>query len=89
MAESPADMVFRACREQLAPLVHADGGEIYLVAATPDDVHIHLSGTCAGCPGANMTRDRLVQPAVQALFPKAQVRVTTGWRVPDGARRVE
>lgn len=89
MAESPADMVLRACREQLAPLVHADGGEIYLVAATPDDVHIHLSGTCAGCPGANMTRDRLVQPAVQALFPKAQVRVTTGWRVPEGAKRVE
>jgi Fe-S cluster biogenesis protein NfuA len=89
MANSPADLVLKACREQLAPLVHADGGEVYLVAATQDDVHIHLSGTCAGCPGATMTRDRLVAPAVSAILPKAQVRVTTGWRVPSGAKKIE
>jgi Fe-S cluster biogenesis protein NfuA len=89
MADSPADLVMKACREQFAPLVHADGGEIYLVAVTQDDVHIHLAGTCAGCPGAMMTRDRLLQPALQVLLPKAQLRVTTGWRVPEGAKRVE
>ncbi len=89
MADSPADMIFRACRDQLAPLVRADGGVLYLVAATLDDVHLHLSGTCAGCPGATMTRDRLLAPAVKALLPKAQLRVTTGWRVPEGARKVE
>jgi Fe-S cluster biogenesis protein NfuA len=89
MADSPADMIFRACRDQLAPLVRADGGVLYLVAATQDDVHLHLSGTCAGCPGATMTRDRLISPAVRALLPKAQLRVTTGWRVPEGAKKVE
>jgi Fe-S cluster biogenesis protein NfuA len=89
MADSPADLVLKACREQLAALVHADGGEIYVVAASQDDVHIHLAGTCAGCPGATMTRDRLFAPALSAVLPKAQLRVTTGWRVPNGAKRVE
>jgi Fe-S cluster biogenesis protein NfuA len=88
MAE-PFEVVLKACREQLAPLVRADGGELYLVAASADDVHLHLAGTCAGCPGATMTRDRLLQPAVQAIFPKAQLRLTTGWRVPEGAKKVE
>jgi Fe-S cluster biogenesis protein NfuA len=89
MADSPADMIFRACRDQLAPLVRADGGLLYIVAATSDEVHLHLSGTCAGCPGATMTRDRLIAPAVKALLPKAQLRVTTGWKVPEGARKVD
>jgi len=89
MADSPTDLVLKACREQIAPLVHADGGEMYIVAASQDDVHIHLAGTCAGCPGANMTRDRLLGPTVLAILPKAQLRVTTGWRVPSGAKKIE
>jgi Fe-S cluster biogenesis protein NfuA len=83
------EVVLKACREQLAPLVHADGGELYVVAVTAEDVHLHLAGTCAGCPGATMTRDRLVEPALRAILPKVQVRVTTGWRVPEGAQKVE
>jgi Fe-S cluster biogenesis protein NfuA len=83
------EVVLRACREQLVPLVRADGGELYVVTVSAEDVHLHLAGTCAGCPGATMTRDRLVQPALQALLPKAQIRLTTGWRVPEGAQRIE
>ena len=83
------DVILRACREQLAPLVRADGGELYVVTVSAEDVHLHLAGTCAGCPGATMTRDRLVQPALQALLPKAQIRLTTGWRVPEGAQRID
>lgn len=70
-------------------LVRADGGELYLVSASQDDVHLHLAGTCAGCPGAAMTRERLLEPAVRTVAHKANVKVTTGWKVPDGARRVE
>ncbi len=81
--------VLKACRDMLAPLIRADGGEIYLVSATSEDIHIHLAGTCAGCPGATMTRDRLIEPALHAVAPKANVRVTTGWRVPEGARKID
>ncbi len=81
--------VMKALADFVVALVHADGGEIYLVSATSDEVHLHLTGTCAGCPGATMTRERLLEPAVRGAAPKANVRVTTGWRVPEGARRVE
>jgi len=77
-----------ALSEFVAALVRADGGELYLVNASDDDVHLHLTGTCAGCPGAAMTRERLLEPAVHGVAPKAVVKVTTGWRVPDGAKRV-
>ena len=81
--------VFRALSEFVADLVKADGGELYLVSATNDDVHLHLTGTCAGCPGATMTRERLLEPAVRGALPKASVKVTTGWTIPEGARKVE
>lgn len=82
------DAVLKACRELLAPLVTADGGVLYVVSATAEDVHIHLAGTCAGCPGATLTSERLVQPTLSAVVPRATVRVTTGYRVPDGATKV-
>ncbi len=84
-----ADKVVRALSEFVAALVRADGGELYVVSATQDDVHLHLTGTCAGCPGSNMTRERLLEPAVKNVAPKATVKVTTGWRVPEGASLVE
>ena len=81
--------VMKALSEFVVELVRADGGELYLVSATLDDVHLHLTGTCAGCPGANITRERLLEPAVRSAAPKANVKVTTGWNVPEGARKVD
>jgi Fe-S cluster biogenesis protein NfuA len=81
--------VTKALSEFVTALVKADGGELYLVSATADDVHLHLTGTCAGCPGATMTRERLLEPAVHGAAPKATVKVTTGWTVPEGAYKVE
>jgi Fe-S cluster biogenesis protein NfuA len=83
------EAVLKACKELLAPLVNADGGVLYVVAVTPEDVHIHLAGTCAGCPGATLTSERLVQPAIEAVAPRATIRVTTGFRIPDGAKKVD
>ena len=88
-ASGPAMQVIKALNEFATALVRADGGDIYVVSASADDVHLHLTGTCAGCPGATMTRERLLEPVVRGTLPKATVKVTTGWRVPDGARRVD
>ncbi len=88
-ASSPVmSKVMEALETFVFELVEADGGELYVVSATPEDVHLHLAGTCAGCPGATMTRERLLQPAVHDAIPRATLKVTTGWRVPDGAHRV-
>jgi Fe-S cluster biogenesis protein NfuA len=77
--------ITKICREILAPLVKTDGGEMYLVRIDGDDVHIHLTGACAGCPGASLTGDKVLLPALQAATPKLRIVVTTGTRVPDGA----
>jgi Fe-S cluster biogenesis protein NfuA len=91
--DAAADALSRLCRDVLSPLVAADGGVMYLVKApgsesSGDDVHIHLTGTCAGCPGASLTRDGIIAPAVRTVLPKARVIVTTGPLVPEGAKRV-
>jgi len=83
------EQVVKALSDLAVPLVKADGGEVYLVALTAEDVHVHLTGTCAGCPGASMTRERLFEPTVHGVAPKLQVKLTTGWRVPDGARKID
>jgi Fe-S cluster biogenesis protein NfuA len=85
--EDDADLL-KLCHDVLAPLVAADGGVMYLVKAVGDDVHIHLTGTCAGCPGASLTRDGVIAPAVRTVKPKARVVVTTGYRVPEGAKKI-
>ena len=85
--EGTEDLIAKLCRDVLAPLVRADGGELYLVSVGADDVHIHLAGTCAGCPGSAITRDRMLEPAIANILPKVKLRVTTGWRVPSGAAK--
>ena len=88
MDNDAREQVERLLREVLSPLVHADGGEMHVVRWDGEDVHIHLSGACAGCPGATMTNDGIILPAVRSIVPKARVVLTTGIRAPEGARRV-
>ena len=78
MDEALKAQVAKICREILAPLVKTDGGEMYLVDFDGEDVHIHLSGTCAGCPGASLTGDKVILPALRTAVPKVRVVVTTG-----------
>ena len=88
MDESAKEQIGKLCREILAPLIRTDGGEMYLVRFDGDDVHIHLAGTCAGCPGASLTGDKVILPALRAAVPKVRIVVTTGVRPPDGAEKL-
>jgi Fe-S cluster biogenesis protein NfuA len=86
--ESVKEQITKICREILAPIVKADGGEMYLVRFDGDDVHVHLGGTCAGCPGASITSDKVLLPLLRTASPKVRIVVTTGIRVPDGADKL-
>jgi Fe-S cluster biogenesis protein NfuA len=86
--DSAKEQIARVCREILAPLIRTDGGEMYLVRFDGDDLYVHLSGTCAGCPGASLTGDKVILPALRNAVPKIRVVVTTGIRVPDGAEKM-
>ncbi|EYF03962.1 NifU family protein [Chondromyces apiculatus] len=79
------DQLLKVCREVLAPLVKADGGELYIVAVEPDHLTLHLAGSYSGCPGVTLTTRGVIEPAVLAVAPSAKVVVTSGARVPEGA----
>ena len=82
------DQLLKVCKEVIAPLIRADGGELYLVAVEPDHLTLHLAGICAGCPGAVLTTRGVIEPAVHAVAPSARVVVTNGVKVPEGASLV-
>lgn len=84
MDDRTREQIERVCREVLAPLVRVDGGELHLLRFDGDDVHIHLSAACAGCPGATLTGDKVLQPALASVAPKVRLILTTGVRAaPD------
>jgi Fe-S cluster biogenesis protein NfuA len=85
--DSPKERIRKVCREILAPLVASDGGELHLLRLDGDDLYIHLSGACSGCPGASLTGDKVILPALRRAFPKLRVIVTTGVKIPEGAER--
>jgi Fe-S cluster biogenesis protein NfuA len=86
--EQVKEQIERSIREIVGPLVRSDGGEVYVVRYDGDDVHIHLSGACAGCPGASLTSGKVIVPALRGAAPKVRVVLTTGVGVPQGARKL-
>ncbi len=73
----------------LAPLLEADGGELYFVSADDKNVALHVGGTWSGSPAVLMATDRIITPAVIAVQPGVVVAVTYGWSVPEGAERIQ
>jgi len=82
------DEIVRVVREILAPMIQADGGELYLVSADEGAVSLHLAGRFSGCPGNTLARRRVLEPLIAAAAPGAHLTVTSGPLVPKGAQRV-
>jgi Fe-S cluster biogenesis protein NfuA len=84
-----SDPLREMLRTVLAPLIEADGGELYLVSASKKEIKLHLAGSWSGSPATGVAGRRIVEPAVRAVVPKVKVVISSGWRIPDGAERVE
>ncbi|HYP88329.1 MAG TPA: NifU family protein [Polyangiaceae bacterium] len=85
---APKDEIVRVVREVLAPLVQADGGEIYLVSVEDSGVALHLAGRFSGCAGNTLARRRVFEPLIASAAPGAHLTVTTGPLIPKGAQRI-
>lgn len=83
------DEILTVIRDVLAPMVAADGGRLYVVRADADHVDLHLAGRFAGCPGNQTVAQRVLEPAIAAVAPKAEVKVTWGRIVPTGAKQID
>ena len=85
---APKDEIVRVVREVLAPLVRADGGELFLVSVEDSGVSLHLSGRFSGCPGNTLARRRVLEPLIASAVPGAYLTMTTGPLIPKGAQKV-
>jgi Fe-S cluster biogenesis protein NfuA len=83
------ETLLRVVRDLLAPLVRADGGEIYVIRADAQGIAIHLAGRYAGCPGNNLARRRVIEPVLRAAIPGTEVTITSGVLVPAAAERID
>jgi Fe-S cluster biogenesis protein NfuA len=81
----PRDQILEIVRDIVTPLVHADGGQIYLVSATDRALTLHLTGRFSGCPGNTLAKRRVIEPLLLSRFPELRVEITTGPLLPKGA----
>ena len=82
------EKLLKICEDILAPLIRADGGQLFVVAIEADSIALHLAGKCSGCPGATLTSTAIIEPAIRAIAPNIRVVVTSGFLVPEGAALV-
>ena len=82
------DEILQVVREVLAPLVRADGGELYLVRVEDDAVALHLAGRFVGCPSNALAWRQIIEPAIRAVAFSAQVIVSSGVLVPKGVQKL-
>lgn len=86
---SHPEALVQLLQEIVAPLIEADGGELYLVSSTPEEIKLHLAGTCSGCPGAALTTRGVITPALRTLNPQVRITVSTGYLIPAGSNRMQ
>jgi Fe-S cluster biogenesis protein NfuA len=82
---APRDQILEIVREIVAPMIRADGGEIYLVALGERTLALHLTGRFCGCPGNTLARRRVLEPLLTTRFPDLKVEITSGPLLPAGA----
>jgi Fe-S cluster biogenesis protein NfuA len=84
----PRDQILEIVREIVAPLVRADGGQIFLVALGERSLALHLTGRFSGCPGNTLARRRVLEPLLATRFPDLKLEITSGPLLPAGAEPV-
>jgi len=88
-ASPDLNAIVEALRTIAVPLVTIDKASIYVVTETASEIHLHLSGAYAGCPGNGFVERALLGPIVKSASPKTALKVTSGLPIPAGARLLE
>ena len=79
------DEIVRVLTDIIVPLVGPEGGQVYLVSADSTRVCVHLAGHLSGAPGNGLFCRRILEPAVRSVVPEAEVLLSSGCQVPEGA----
>ena len=89
MSDSVSAEMTTMLSEVLAPLLRADGNELYLVDSGKKELRLHVTGKLSGSPGTPAAIEHVIAPAVAAIDKNVRLVVTSGWLVPKSAILVE
>lgn len=62
-----------ALRDDIAPALRLDGGEIEVVDVSDGVAQVRLSGVCAGCPATIMTVITSLEDELRKKVPEVEV----------------
>jgi Fe-S cluster biogenesis protein NfuA len=87
---SPDSSLFSTLRDVLAPIIEADGGELYVFGLGEGNspLRLHLGGRFAGCPGNSLVCEHIIRPTLEPLLGERAIEVSSGRLVPQGAERI-
>lgn len=72
----------------LAPLVAADGGQVYIEEMANEGVLLHWAGRYAGSPAAGLVHEEIAVPLIQRVAPGTIVRWSCGALIPRHAELI-
>lgn len=64
--------VARVLAEEVAPLLHLDGGEIELIDLQDGVLRVRLHGSCGGCASSVMAVIHGIEPELRQRFPEIE-----------------
>lgn len=63
-----------AAINKIRPMLQADGGNVELVAVSPEGVvQVRLQGACAGCPMSQMTLKNGIERIIKKEVPEVKM----------------
>jgi hypothetical protein len=74
--------------EVLAPIVAADGGQLYFEQVNDHEVSLHWAGRYAGSPAAGLLHEEVAVPLIRQVAPDTIVKWSSGFLVPPQAELV-
>lgn len=66
------EKIKKVLREDVAPKLKVDGGDVEFVGAEDNKVKVKLKGACAGCPMSQMTMTSTVEQYLKTKVPEVE-----------------
>lgn len=85
---SRTQVIRQVLTEVLVPMVTSEGGELYLICVSENEVAIHLTGRYSGSPAATLLCQELALPLIDAVAKGTIVNWSSGRLVPPNAEKL-
>jgi Fe-S cluster biogenesis protein NfuA len=66
----PIEARINRALDKVRPLIHGDGGEVWLVRVEGDKAYVQMLGACGGCAASTMTLKGAIEAVVTSDVPE-------------------